>query len=323
MRARSAMTIVIGAALLGLQPSDAANSSQPCASSIGICPIQGCSSHPTAAAPFDPLLNVEKNRDVSQIPAAGAGTLDVNRFLDRQVLPLHVPAANNPKDLRAGWEHEDVVAQKIRELEANKVALIGYILRAKSGGVESCNCDLSGAGIVDIHLNIVETASMESSPTDLLGDSVIVEVTHRIRDESWSPTAFNAISLSSQRAALTPRVRIIGALTYDNLHWDMLRAGTRGTLWEIHPITEVDVEVNRRWVPFNARTATAIMSLAAGRSDNASQSLAFKASALTAGGHAFASKPAAADVLEFTNARTIHWSPDAIERLDERIDEKS
>lgn len=138
-----------------------------------------------------------------------------------------------------------------------------------------------------------------ADPKDLLSRTMIVEITHRIRESPWTVRALNAISLTSGQT--TPRVRIGGALTYDNLHWDMLNQGTRGTLWEVHPITEIDVEVNGVFRPFNSHSAMATFALAA-REPNQPLMLTSGAS------------------YHFTNARRARWSHGQIQALDEAME---
>ena len=287
-------------ALLAYAPSSAWSAGGPCVASIDECPIQGCSSSPSAQAPFDRYLNEKKNRDANQIPPDHLRPLNVDDALNPRVLPTHSPSSGNPKDLREAWLSNDPAAQSVLAMENHQTAVIGYILRAKPGDGESCNCDLTDRNVVDTHINLIQDVDTQADPRDLLYRSMIVEVTHRIRNSAWTVRALNAISLTSGKT--TPRVRIIGALTYDNSHWDMLRQGTRGTLWEVHPITEIDVEVNGTFKPFTARSAQTVFSLVR-RGPN--QPLL-----LSTGSN-----------VQFTNAMRARWTPEQIQALDQRMEE--
>ena len=46
------------------------------------------------------------------------------------------------------------------------------------------------------------------------------------------------------------QVRISGWLFFDPEHPDQLGV-TRATLWEIHPVMQIDVNQNGRWIPLD------------------------------------------------------------------------
>ncbi len=77
---------------------------------------------------------------------------------------------------------------------------------------------------------------------------MVVEVTPRWRgaNPNWNLIAFQ--HLVSQHA----RVRITGWLMFDQEHPDQLhtaqnRPATRGTLWELHPVTKIEVLSGGTW----------------------------------------------------------------------------
>jgi hypothetical protein len=305
IRVRHVAVLIVCVPIVLLQPSARAGT-RSCATSITSCPVAGCSSSDNPHAPVDHELNTQKNRELAQIPSRKIGPYDVNQFRDPTVLPTHAPKGSL-KDLRSAWSQGDAVAQNVRAAENNKTALIGYILRAKRGGAESCNCDIATSDVVDTHINVIQDANSETDPSDLLGASVIAEITHRVRDDAWTLHALNAMALATQDGRPKPRVRIIGALTYDNLHWDMLKNGTRGTLWEVHPITAIDVEVNGRWVRFtgeNGPTATAYTTIVR---------------LLTTQSNVLMEQQLHGSKLRFTNARDVRWSPQQVHALDARM----
>ncbi len=142
---------------------------EPCAPSLDQCPLEGCSSSDNVNAPYDPLLNIQKNHDDS--PAA-TGTTEY-------------------------------------------------------------------------------TVSDMMDPKELAGVSVIAEVTWRVRNNDhtdWTVPNLEQLDILHEGA----KVRITGDLLYDNVHWDMVHKGQRGSLWEIHPIRRIQVYVNRKWVDYGA-----------------------------------------------------------------------
>jgi hypothetical protein len=188
--------------------------------------FDGC---PTTGLGGDAPLNVQKNR--SGKPSGVKNSVSVTAL---QGLPT-VPAsdgrtrANWPTDLRATIENQ----------EENSAYFTGYIIKAKAEGKEACNCELAAARDHDVHVYVADTSGAAS-----LTRSAIVEVTPRWRAVNPSWTAQNLQALATARA----RVRITGWLLYDQEHWDMISSGERGTLWEIHPITRIQVWYNGGWM---------------------------------------------------------------------------
>jgi|SRR5579864_8729702 len=224
--------------------------SPPCASSLGQCPLQGCSSSNSPFAPYDSLLNVQKNH--SDGPAeTGTDEYTVADMMDESKLPVHHPSTPSAKDLRKAWINAPE-GRAISAFEAKQATLIGYIARAKPGDAESCNCELAGPTDVDTHVNVVDKpADPNPDPKLLAAKSVIAEVTWRVRNNDHTDwTTDNLEQLSITKDGL--KVRITGDLLYDNVHWDMIHKGYRGTLWEIHPIRRIQVWLNGKWVDYSA-----------------------------------------------------------------------
>ena len=76
--------------------------------------------------------------------------------------------------------------------------------------------------------------------------AVVVEATPRVRTNhpQWTVNNLNAIAQSGTK------VRISGWLMLDPEHPEQL-AQTRGTLWEVHPIMQIDVLQGGQWVPLD------------------------------------------------------------------------
>ncbi len=188
--------------------------------------FDGC---PTTGSGGDPSLNVQKNR--SGKPTQVTNSVSV---VDLKGLPT-VPSSDGrmrdawPADLRATIENQ----------EEYSAYFTGYVIKAKAEGKEACNCELAAARDHDVHVYVSDTRSGRS-----LANSAIVEVTPRWRAANPAWTATNLQNLAAKHA----RVRITGWLLYDQEHWNMIAGGERGTLWEIHPITRIQVWYNGGWM---------------------------------------------------------------------------
>jgi hypothetical protein len=130
---------------------------------------------------------------------------------------------------------EDFTAEQlamIAKYEGVAVQTVGYIVAIKpqASNTESCNCAWKGESATDWHIALVE------HPGDGEKTSIVVEPTPRIKKHhpKWKPKN------------LTPwlnndlPVRISGWLLFDPQHTNDLKK-YRSTLWEIHPITKIEV----------------------------------------------------------------------------------
>lgn len=188
--------------------------------------FDGC---PTTGLGGDSSLNVQKNR--SGKPSGVKNSVSVPGL---QGLPT-VPASDGKT--RANWP--TALRATIENQEENSAYFTGYIIKAIAEGKEACNCELAAARDHDVHVYMSDTKGVTN-----LGKSAIVEVTPRWRAVNPTWTAQNLQALATSHA----RVRITGWLLYDQEHWNMISSGQRGTLWEIHPITRIQVWYNGGWL---------------------------------------------------------------------------
>jgi len=83
---------------------------------------------------------------------------------------------------------------------------------------------------------------LTASPNQGIANAIIVETTPRVRpNHHWDKAKLDPFVNS------TTQVRITGWLLYDWEHIDVI-GSQRATVWEVHPITKIEVMQNRTWV---------------------------------------------------------------------------
>jgi hypothetical protein len=189
----------------------------------GDCPWNGDNS--------DPDTFVRKNRS-DTAEADGVNYHDVKWTAIAQ---LKYPVA---KPLRKNWTTGQIV--EIEPFEGIPVRTIGYLVAFKpqSGGSgEGTNCHFNASSDTDTHMALVDGVGGAEKT------SVVVEFTPRFlkAHPNWKKSA-----LSPWLNSDNP-VRISGWLMLDPDHRNHLNR-FRSTLWEIHPITRIEVWKDNAWV---------------------------------------------------------------------------
>jgi hypothetical protein len=187
-----------------------AHTPNACATSLDACPAAGCGGG-------DPSLNVKKN--VLQVPTGEPKEFTFQNFV---ALETERPSDYTPGD-REEIEHMG---------EDTYVALNGYMIGAHPGGPETCNCKLSGEANNDFHINLVDQKGEKFT------DSVVVEMTPKIRTTHPNWTLANLQNILDDRDP--PYVRVTGMLLLDTEHIHR-SGGPRMTIWEIHPVMNLQV----------------------------------------------------------------------------------
>jgi hypothetical protein len=136
------------------------------------------------------------------------------------------------------WTPEQLA--QIEPYQGVAVSVVGYLAALKPqdhGSGESTNCHFTNSEEVDWHMALVEKANDPEST------SIVVETTPRVRNlhPTWTPPAL-APWLNS-----TSPIRISGWTLLDPEHRAHL-GKYRSTLWEIHPITKIEVFRDGQWV---------------------------------------------------------------------------
>lgn len=150
---------------------------------------------------------------------------------------LALPWTGLPRK-RTGWVGADSL--QVAKYEGPAIALEGYLVDAVEEGMESTNCEIDTHAWHDWHMWVVPTPT-EAANRDRLR-AVVVEVTPRVRarSTSWVLGSVKALARSGEK------VRIAGWLMWDPDHPDQV-GKTRGTTWEIHPVTRIEVFRNGTW----------------------------------------------------------------------------
>ncbi len=220
----------VGAGFETTTPAPAVDTSWPRptpAAGTFTSPVQSLSCGPTGDG-GDSATNGRKNRtDVPQ------GYHDVAWSA---IADLAYPATRATD--RSRWPAESLAA--IEQYEGVALRTVGYLVALKpqtSGSGESTNCHMTRSAEVDWHVAIV---GREGDGEDV---AIVVEPTPRIRvnHPKWTVTR-----LSQWLDSLNP-VRISGWLMFDPAHRAHL-GRFRKTLWEIHPVTRIEVWQEGGWV---------------------------------------------------------------------------
>jgi hypothetical protein len=134
---------------------------------------------------------------------------------------------------RATWPAR--TAAEISPVEHKGVVVEGILIGAKQSGTESTNCKRQE--LRDYHLWIVDEQDQTRA------QAVVAEVTPRwlASNPGWRLRFLKR--LADQRA----NVRLTGWLMLDPEHPDQI-GKIRGGLWEIHPITKIEVFSGGRWI---------------------------------------------------------------------------
>ncbi|MGA2098098.1 MAG: SH3 domain-containing protein [Candidatus Acidiferrum sp.] len=154
----------------------------------------------------------------------------------------------NRTDMPGDSDYVDVRWNDLANLPSNRatdfvsapVRVIGFLSHKinveNTGNGESTNCHKTADDEVDWHIYLTEASNQPISK------AIIIETTPRTRPmHSWTTSMLGALVNSSNQ------VRVSGWLMYDSEHINVI--GTqRATVWEVHPITKVEIQSNGQWV---------------------------------------------------------------------------
>ena len=201
---------------------------QPCTETmeedIPSCPSTGC------GEAGDALLNTAKNR-FGAVTSPQAVTLkNIRDFAQPDTWDT-----GSPRD-------------SIADIEGRPVVVMGFLLKAKREGAESCNCGITGASNTDIHLVLVSKLpdlDDEDEVNEAEANSVTAEITPRVRQHGhpkWVVKNINDfegefVKLTGRMMLDTKHIPQAHRLPHERPNKRLKRA----TSWEVHPVTRFEV----------------------------------------------------------------------------------
>lgn len=188
------------------------------------CPPEGEGAH------NDPKQNVLKNRDTA--PSAYE-QMTVTQFKKTFKKDLKLPTRRE--------NFSDAQLALVAPGEQRGITLTGYILRAVKQGPETANC--GSATRTDIHVWLYsKTSTDKAERTRLRGYAIVTEATPGWQDSHPTWTTAKLEKLARDEV----KVRVSGWVMFDPEHPPHL-GKTRGTLWELHPITKIEIQQDGLW----------------------------------------------------------------------------
>jgi hypothetical protein len=188
--------------------------------------FKGC---PPSGSGGDPVLNTLKNRiDEAQWQPTTISAL----------LALQWPEAIEQRP-RSRWSAAD--REEVARYEGAPVQVEGYLVEAKKMSPETCNCH--SVEYVDYHIWIVDDPSKGRDQSIVIETSPRVQVHH----PQWTLDRIRRLARSKEK------VRISGWLMMDPEHPDQI-GKTRGSIWEIHPVMQIETRELGGWTPLDNGT---------------------------------------------------------------------
>jgi hypothetical protein len=253
-----ALALLIGNAVLpGARPAPKPTSGTVTVKGVacgeGLEDYKAChSEYPTGcntSGSYDAFLNLYKNQVAWKSPQPQGWFNGLEQFQDLESkLPPGLGKTN----------HGDHLDDLAKLGEGSIYGIVGYLYAIKTEGKESSNCQLEAGDDydnVDFHIYIgfdpalaariknKKATAQDKSKID--ATSVIVEMTPHYRGRFKPEWTAEAV-----KAAVGSRVRLTGQLMVDNEHYvssqDCGHANStsgcwRATVWELHPVTDLQV----------------------------------------------------------------------------------
>lgn len=194
-------------------------SNAPAPGDFSGCPAQGDGG--------DTTLNTLKNRsDAATSPESKTIT---------DILAMNSPTQLGEQNPRNKWTQANL--DLVAPFEKTAVSVEGYFFNAEQEGKEHCNCERPD--LHDVHMWILKTQGQPQNT------SVVMELTPRWRAANPAWKLETLTQLKNQHALM----RITGWMMFDQEHPEQLpnSEGKRGTLWEVHPVTKIEVFTSGQW----------------------------------------------------------------------------
>ncbi len=248
------------------QPTSSSSTAAGGAGLIEQSPVSAISSDWGKGTPEDNVFHGDEG-DCNE--TGDGGDTDTNKLKNRVDVPTAYhyvtwDAINNttyPKGAprsRANWKQSQL--DQISPFEGVPVAVEGYLYKVKvessssnaNKGGESTNCHAHLANDVDWHMPLT---AQNGQGEDV---AIIVETTPRLRQlhPNWTTSRLRPwtenVGSHANTAFNGQPVRVRGWLMLDPEHQDMINSGLRSTLWEIHPMTQIEVFQGGQWVDLDS-----------------------------------------------------------------------
>ena len=198
--------------------------------------------------------------DWSVCPAGGSGGIYGKAYIqkNRVTVPCGYESTNVDQILQLDHPPGNVrslpAADKrltyLKAVEAKAVMVDGYMALVKDGGQEGVNCKPTTR--VDVHMELVDTDSLD--PKTNRPTHIITEVTPWFKESitGWTKSglAQYASYVDDYNGPMQhppAHVRIYGWMFFDEAHAGNGSKTWRGTEWEVHPITKIEVWDNGAW----------------------------------------------------------------------------
>lgn len=133
--------------------------------------------------------------------------------------------------------------REVERYEGVHLTVVGYLaaVRPQRSSGEATNCGFTGEPNTDWHMALVRTYR------DGEAHSVVVEPTPRMKRRHPNWTKANLAPWTGTERGRADSVRVTGFLFYDPDHANHLDRFRR-TMWELHPVTRIEVWQGGRWV---------------------------------------------------------------------------
>jgi hypothetical protein len=208
---------------------------------------------------------------ISAIPFTGAQDVYHNCGMSGRTNVVRIKALNRQKNRYVAPSHQQIDSNiSLRAMlqpgnDANRfrtdraAVIVGYVVSAKPGGIESCNCWAKEVKWRDTHIDVAMNPQEASDKTR----RVIVEVTPRWRAIKAKPSATGrrVVDWSTPAPASSivgKWVIITGWMFFDGEHANAAenthpngKHNWRATAWEVHPMTDIQLTGDPRVNPLN------------------------------------------------------------------------
>ncbi len=207
----------------------------------------------TVAEPVGDLPNLSDKPQPKQItfdkcpPVGIGGDSELNLLMNRVDAGNYVPVSFDtlltltwPKNVERlntqDWSSEGRAF--IGRYAGIPISVEGYFGSVKENAPEPANCNLTNSSNKDWSIFFTQNAR------DELSQSVIVSVTPRIRasHSKWTLDLLRSTIINDHLL-----VRVSGWLFFNPAHPQDV-GKTRATLWEIHPVIQIEVFNNGKWI---------------------------------------------------------------------------